>query len=102
MCFSKLVSSKCSGLLDLRALKLYYCKGRTVRHLAANRLTGDPDSDVTFTLISITPMGFETMIAAYVRLQTDVTLSAAIVISRRPEVTVECTAVPRNYVLRNS
>jgi len=102
MCFCKLVSSKCSGLLDLQALKLYYCRGRAVRHLAANRLTGDPDSDVTFTLISMTPMGFESMIAAYFRLQTDVTLSTAIVISRRPEVTVECTAVPGNYVLRNS
>jgi len=49
---------------------------------------------VTFTAISV--------IAAYFRLQTDVTLSAAIVISRRPEVTMECTAVSENYVLRNS
>jgi len=102
MCFFKLVSSKCSGLLDLQALKLYYRRWRAVRHLAADRLTGDHDSDVTFTPISMTPMGFESMVAAYLRLQTDVTLSATIVISWRPEVTVECTVVPGNYVLRNS
>jgi hypothetical protein len=102
MCFFKLVSSKCSGLLDLQALKLYYCRGRAVRHLAADRLTGDNDNDVIFTPISMTPVGFESMIVAYFRLQTDVTLSAPIVIRRRPEVTVECKAVPGNYVHRNS
>jgi hypothetical protein len=102
MCFFKLISCKCFGLLDLQALKLYCCKGRAVRHLAADRLTRDHDSDVTFTPTSMTPVGFESMIAAYFRLQTDVTLSAAIVISRRPEVTVEYKAVPGNYVLRNS
>jgi hypothetical protein len=102
MCFFKLVSSKCSGLLDLQALKPYCRKGRAVRHLAPDRLTGDHDSDVTFTPIPMTPVGFESMVAAYMRLQTDVTLSAAIVISCRPEVTVECTVVPGNYVLQNS
>jgi hypothetical protein len=77
-------------------------QGRAVRHLAADRLTGDHDSDVTFIPISVTPLGFESMTAAYFRLQTDVTLSAAIVTSRRPEVTVECKAVLGNYVFRNS
>jgi len=50
----------------------------------------------------MTPVGFESMIAVYFRLQTDVTLSAAIVISRRPEMTVECEAVTGNYVILNS
>jgi len=44
----------------------------------------------------MTPVGFESMVAAYLRLQTDVTLSRAIVISWKPEVTVECTVVPGN------
>jgi hypothetical protein len=60
------------------------------------------DSDVTFTPISMTPVGFESMIATYFRLQTDVTLSTAVVISRRPEMTGECKAVPGNYVIWNS
>ena len=90
MCFFKFRSSKCFAWLDLHALKLYYFMGRAVRHLAA----ADHDSDVTRTAISMTPVGFESKIAAYFRFQTDVT----IVISRRPEVTVECKAVPGNYV----